>query len=59
VNFEPFCGNANRVERPESRDEGLPRRGAIHLRAARLRRDKELAGDAWRVTYDGAFFLEF
>jgi hypothetical protein len=27
VNFEPFCGNANRVERPESRDEHLLRRG--------------------------------
>jgi len=43
VKFEPFCGNANRVERPESRDERLPRRGAIRLRAMRLRRDREVA----------------
>ncbi len=28
VKFEPFCGNTKPVERPESRVEHLPRRGA-------------------------------
>lgn len=28
VNFEPFCANSKPIERPESRVEHFPRRGA-------------------------------
>ena len=50
MNFEAFCGNDKPVEGRGSRVEGrgssknLPRRGAILLRAMRLRRDKVVAG---------------
>jgi hypothetical protein len=39
VNFEPFCGNTKLVERPGSRGEYLPRRGA-------KKREEKLAGNS-------------
>ncbi len=48
VNFEPFCGNNKPLERPESRDEHLPRRGA----------KKRKKSNSLRVTGGGELFFK-